>query len=38
MNKKITGLMVAGVAVFALSGCGSSGGGDDGDICTISRW
>ena len=26
MNKKITGLMVAGVAVFALSGCG--GGGD----------
>ena len=27
MNKKIMGLMVAGVAVFALSGCG--GGGDD---------
>jgi len=28
MKKKIAGLMVAGVAVFALSGCGSSGGGD----------
>jgi len=26
MNKRITGLMVAGMAVFALSGCG---GGDD---------
>ena len=26
MNKKITGLMVAGVAVFALSGCGGGGG------------
>ena len=26
MKKKIAGLMVAGVAVFALSGCGSSGG------------
>jgi hypothetical protein len=31
MNKKITGLMVAGVAVFALSGCGGGGGGDDYD-------
>ena len=28
MKKKIVGLMVAGVAVFALSGCGG-GGGDD---------
>ena len=28
MNKKLAGLMVAGVAVFALSGCGSSGGND----------
>ena len=27
MKKKIAGLMIAGVAVFALSGCG--GGGDD---------
>ena len=26
MKKKIAGFMVAGVAVFALSGCGSSGG------------
>jgi len=26
MKKKIAGLMVTGVAVFALSGCGSSGG------------
>jgi len=28
MKKKIAGLMVAGVAVFALSGCGGSNGGD----------
>lgn len=26
MKKKLAGLLVAGVAVFALSGCGSSGG------------
>ncbi len=28
MNKKLVGFIVAGVAVFALSGCGSSGGND----------
>jgi len=28
MKKKIAGLMVAGVAVFALSGCGGGGGTD----------
>ena len=28
MKKKILGLMVAGVAVFALSGCGGVTGGD----------
>ena len=28
MNKKLAGFIVAGVAVFALSGCGSSGGND----------
>ncbi len=28
MNRKLAGLMVAGVAVFALSGCGGGGGGD----------
>jgi len=27
MKKKIAGLLVAGVAVFALSGCGGGGGG-----------
>jgi len=31
MKKKLAGLLVAGVAVFALSGCGG-GGGDDGYI------
>ena len=30
MKNKISGLMVAGVAVFALSGCGSSGGSGGG--------
>ena len=30
MKKKIAGLMVAGVAVFALSGCGGGDGGDGG--------
>ena len=30
MKKKIAGLMVAGVAVFALSGCGGGGGDNDG--------
>jgi len=28
MNKKLASLMVVGVAVFALNGCGSSGGND----------
>jgi len=28
MKMKIAGLMVAGIAVFALSGCGGGGGGD----------
>ena len=28
MNKKILGLVISGVAVFALSGCGGGGGGD----------
>ena len=28
MNKKLAGLMFAGVTVFALSGCGGGGGGD----------
>ena len=28
MNKKILGLVVSAVAVFALSGCGGGGGGD----------
>ena len=34
MKKRITGLLVAGVAVFALSGCGGGGGGDNGIIAT----
>jgi len=28
MNKKVLGLLVSGVAVFALSGCGGGGGND----------
>lgn len=31
MMKKFMGLVLAGVAVFALSGCGGGGDGDDGD-------
>ena len=31
MKKKLAGLVVAGVAMFALSGCGG-GGGNDGIV------